>query len=299
MKAPIVISVYNRINHLKQCVSSLAANDLAKESDLFIVSDAPFVPQHKDIVEEIRNYVRSIEGFHSVTLLAWEENKGSAKSICDARNLVFERYDTLIFMEDDNIVSPYFLSYINAGLEKYKNNSEVYCICGYNFGVETPVGYAYDAYFMHAISAYGYGVWKDKYNAFYQEYRNPDFKSWEYKKYSRYLNQPAFFLKRMVKQNVIWGDARVTYYLYSHNMVSLFPCISLVENTGYDNSGEHCGKRNLKQQELKKSIAIKNFPPTAEIDIEWEKALRKFFRYPFWRKFKTSFYDWRKKRKFI
>lgn len=296
MSAPIVISVYNRPEHLKRCVASLAANPEAEETELYIVSDAPAVPQHKAVVEEIRKYVRSIEGFKSVTLLAWEENKGSTRSITDARSLVFEKYDVLIFMEDDNVVSPYFLNYINAGLEKYRDVPDVYCICGYNYNVPPPTDYSYDCYFMYAISAYGYAVWKEKYEAFYRNYRNPDCKSKEYKRYLRCINQPAFFLKRMLKQNVIWGDVRVTYYLYSNNMVSLFPCKSLVENTGYDKSGEHCDKYKIKQQEIAESTPIRTFPPTTDIDSGWEKAICKYFEYPFLKRCKTCFYDWRREK---
>ena len=38
--APIVISIYTRLDHFKKCILSLQENDLACESELFIYSDA-------------------------------------------------------------------------------------------------------------------------------------------------------------------------------------------------------------------------------------------------------------------
>lgn len=292
MRAPLVISIYNRLEHLKRCVASLKADPLAGETDLFVVSDAPYIEAHRKMIEEVRAYVPTIEGFHSVHLIAWKENKGSTKSITDARAQVLEQYETLIFMEDDNIVSPHFLTYLNEGLEKYRDDPHVYCICGYNYNMPIPKDYPYDCYFIYSISAYGYGVWREKYNNFYSDYKVPNFRSKIYRRFSRRLNQPAFFMKRMMKQGKIWGDVRVTYYLYSHNMVCLFPCHSLVLNTGYDNSGEHSGKMRLMQQDIAKSGAVEKFPPTCEIYPQWEKALSLYFKYPWWKRMKTTLYDW-------
>lgn len=39
--APIVLFVYNRLDHLKQTIGALKKNELAEESQLFIFSDAP------------------------------------------------------------------------------------------------------------------------------------------------------------------------------------------------------------------------------------------------------------------
>ena len=37
--APIIISVYDRLDHLKKCIKSLQQNELARYSDLFVISD--------------------------------------------------------------------------------------------------------------------------------------------------------------------------------------------------------------------------------------------------------------------
>ena len=63
--APISVSVYNRIAHFKNCIKSLAANDLAKNSVLYIFSDGA-KPGDEKAVLKVREYARSIKGFKNV-----------------------------------------------------------------------------------------------------------------------------------------------------------------------------------------------------------------------------------------
>lgn len=292
MPAPILISVYTRLKHLQGCIDSLKENKLAKETDLFVVSDAPYLPQHSEAVERVRSYVRSISGFKSVTLFAWETNKGSAESIRTARMKIYEAYETQIFMEDDNVVSPLFLDFINEALQRYQDDPTVFGVCGFNVNVETPEHYPYDVYFMNFISANGWGTWKRKYMSFFDGYALPDFKSKSFRTYSKHLEKSANNLKRMAKQGVIWGDTKVTHYLYQQNMVCVFPCKSLVYNTGWDGSGEHCGKdESYLKLEINTKDPIVRFPNETVIDPEWMEVIRAFSRYPFLGKWKTALYD--------
>lgn len=301
MPAPILISVYNRLQHLQGCIDSLKENDLAKDTDLFVVSDGSHTPALEDTINQIRAYVRTVDGFKSVTLFAWERNMGGAASVRRARLEIFANHDRLIFMEDDNIVSPLFLGFINQALDKYQADPAVFGVCGFNVNVPIPEGYPYDFYFMNYISANGWGTWREKYLPFLENYTLPDFKSKEFKHYSRHLEKSANNLKRMVKQGANWGDAKVTHYLYQQKLVCLFPCKSLVYNTGWDGSGEHCGKdESYLTLEINTSLPVENYPPETLIDAGWEVAIRAFTKYPLLGKWKTALYDlkvkWQKRR---
>ena len=292
MPAPVLISVYTRLNHLQRCVESLLTNALAKDTELYIVSDAPFVPQHREGVERVRDYVRHIDGFKAVHLMARAENMGSTKSILSARMELYQRYDTQIFMEDDNIVSPYFLEYLNDALERYRDDPKVFGICGFNVNVPIPASYTDEAFFMTLISANGWGGWKAKYERFFYGYTLPDFRSGSFKAYQKYLEKPANNLKRMARQGVTWGDAKITHYLYEQEMVCLLPCQSLVYNTGWDGTGEHCGKdESYLQLKINTDHPIRRFPSRTAIDPEWLRTIQQYSKYPFLGKYKTALYD--------
>ena len=40
MNAPVVLFVYNRLDHTMNVIDSLAKNELAEETDLYVFSDA-------------------------------------------------------------------------------------------------------------------------------------------------------------------------------------------------------------------------------------------------------------------
>jgi hypothetical protein len=298
MAAPVLITVYTRINHLKSCVESLQMNDLATETDLFIASDAPSKPEHKEIILQIRDYVRGIQGFKSVNLFAWETNLGSSESIRSARMAIYQTFDTQIFMEDDNVVSPLFLRYMNDALTLYKDKSNVFAVCGFNVNVPIPEDYSFDAYFMNFISANGWATWKEKYFTFLERYQLPDFKSKGYKAFSKHLEKSANNLKRMAKQGATWGDTKITHYMFENQMVCILPCKSLVYNTGWDGTGEHCGKdESYSSLEINISKPVLQFPTDTIIHKGWLNTIRNFSKFPFLGKYKTAIYDWKVERK--
>jgi GT2 family glycosyltransferase len=57
MVAPVLVSVYNRLDHLKRCIESLSKNEICKETELIVVSDAAKTKADVPIISEIREYI--------------------------------------------------------------------------------------------------------------------------------------------------------------------------------------------------------------------------------------------------
>ena len=81
--APIVLFVYNRPWHTKQTIEALKKNDLASESELFIYSDSAKNEDEQKSIDEVRNYLDSIDGFRKIKIIKREKNWGLANSIID------------------------------------------------------------------------------------------------------------------------------------------------------------------------------------------------------------------------
>ncbi len=90
--APILLFVYNRPQHVCNVVQSLLQNALAAESDIFIYSDAPKSETDGKNVAEVREYIRTIKGFKTVTLIKRTENWGLARSIIDGVTTQVNRF---------------------------------------------------------------------------------------------------------------------------------------------------------------------------------------------------------------
>ena len=130
--APIVLFVYNRPEHTKLTVMALQKNELARESELFIYSDAPKNLDVKVKTDEVRKYIKSISGFKKIIIIEREKNWGLAASIIDGVTKIINEYGKIIVLEDDLVTSSYFLKFMNEALEFYKNEDKVWHISGWN-----------------------------------------------------------------------------------------------------------------------------------------------------------------------
>src|SRR5574344_1681732 len=90
--APILVSVYHRLDCLKRCVESLLSNPEAQESEIWIVSDAAFKPEHEQLIQEVREYILSIRGFKAVHPVFHEKNMGAGHSVIPVYNELLNGY---------------------------------------------------------------------------------------------------------------------------------------------------------------------------------------------------------------
>lgn len=107
--APVILFTYNRPEHTKRTIEALAANELAAETDLYVFSDAAKKDADKGKVQEIRDYVKSVQGFRQVELTAREQNYGLAKNVIEGVTAIVNKYGKVIVLEDDLVTNRYFL----------------------------------------------------------------------------------------------------------------------------------------------------------------------------------------------
>ena len=77
-------------------------NDEAKESDLFIFSDASKNTAASTGVVETRQFLRTISGFRSLQIIEREQNWGLASNIIDGVTTMVYRFGRVIVLEDDH-----------------------------------------------------------------------------------------------------------------------------------------------------------------------------------------------------
>ena len=99
--APIVLFVYNRLEHTLKTVSALLKNELNEKSDLIIYADGPKHESDIQKVNEVKNYINSIEGFRHVKIIQRQKNYGLARNIVEGVTEVVNQYGKVIVLEDD------------------------------------------------------------------------------------------------------------------------------------------------------------------------------------------------------
>lgn len=241
--SPIILFVYNRPDHTRRTIEALKLNKLANESELVIFSDAPKSEVHAEKVCEVREYIRQIDGFKSVTIVEREINLGLAHSIIDGVTMIVNKDGRIIVLEDDMVTSPYFLTYMNEALEKYADDERVVSIHGYVYPVKQPLP---EAFFLPGADCWGWATWSRGWACFNSDglFLLDELKRRQLTRAFDFNDAYPFskMLEGQIKgENDSWA---VRWYAsaFLEGKLTLYPGRSLVHNIGNDNSGTHCGE---------------------------------------------------------
>lgn len=243
--APIALFTYNRPDHTRQTLDALADNYLASDSILYVFSDGPkqnASPQDKLDIQKIRNIITQEKRFYDVQLICSEQNKGLAKSIVDGVTKTVNEHGNVIVLEDDLLTSPWFLTYMNEGLSVYKNNQNVYSINGYMFDL----GFSKNKpTFLcpWATTSWGWATWKDRWSC-YSEVKDYKTLFQEHSYLKKRFNLADYDYVSMLNNQNSWA-INWLYSVYLRNGIGLYPFNSLVQNIGFDGSGEHWNSKSM------------------------------------------------------
>ena len=157
--APIAIFTYNRLVFLKILIRTLQKNVISKKSIVYIFSDHWKDLNQKSEVLEVRNYISKICGFKKIIIIYRKKNYGLSKNIISGINFVLKKNKTIIVLEDDLMLSKYFLNFMNDGLNIYNKENKVASIHGwsypYFFKKNLP-----NYFFIKGADCWGWATWK-------------------------------------------------------------------------------------------------------------------------------------------
>jgi len=244
VNAPILLTVYNRLDHLKRSIDRLVHCEGANQTELYISSDAAYHAQDELLIEQVREFIKTISGFWKVIPVFHKTNKGLKESYYSSVELIYKKHDRFIFLEDDVVVAPDFLRYMNEALTFYQNDPRIFSVSAFSFSVfyAVPPEKGADVYFTNRFYPWGYGQWKSKALAaneytladVEQSLRDPSFLS--------RLNAvgedllPAF-VSLLAQKKMLVLDYLHTYHMVKNNLFTVVPYQTKSFNIGHDGSG--------------------------------------------------------------
>jgi tetratricopeptide (TPR) repeat protein len=239
--SPICICPYRRLEHLQKTVDALKKNPEAIYSDLFFFSDAPAPGDERDVAA-VRRYLRTITGFRRVEIIEREMNNRVANWV-DGEMQLLNEYGRVISLEDDLIVAPSFLRFLNDGLERFKDDERIFAICGYTPPMRFEWITRENAILSPRYSGWGYGYWKrslERIPRRIEDYphtsQSPAFR----KHLEMQGDDLAQMLQRELAGSLDAGDVRMNYIMARDDLRVVCPTVSLVHNIGFDDTGTHC-----------------------------------------------------------
>jgi hypothetical protein len=260
--APIALFTFKRPEHTRRTLESLALNPEFDECPLFIYCDGARNEAESAQVEETRKLVRDWP-HPNKTLIERDRNWGLANSVIAGVTELCKRFGRVIVVEDDLIVSPVFLNYLNSALEHYADVPKVMQVSAHMFPVS--IQSTYDAVMLPFTTSWGWATWDRAWKCF-----DPSMTGYEKLRTDSTLRHkfdfdgtyPAFrMLKRQAAGLVDSWAIRWYKCVFFKAGLTLYPCQSLVRNNGYGEGATHTlGKIMCEVVEIgQKKISC--FPP--------------------------------------
>lgn len=245
--APIALFTYNRLWHTQQTINTLQINELASESDLYIFSDGPQIGKNCiDEVQRVRDYIHTVEGFRTVTIVERETNYGLAQSIISGVTELVNIFGRIIVLEDDLVTSPHFLRYMNDALNLYEGEERVISIHGYTYPVKSKLP---DTFFLKGADCWGWATWKRGWSLFEPDGRKLLKELNAHNLHKRFDFNGAYDYTRMLREQITGQNDSWAVRWYASALINdrltLYPGRSLVQNIGTDESGTHCLETNV------------------------------------------------------
>jgi len=274
--APIALFVFKRPELARRTIESLRANPEIEDSQVVVFADGPRDARDEPFVRSTREAIRA-GGLPKMEIIERTENLGLAKSIIDGVGRLVAAHGRVIVIEDDLRLSPTFLRFMNAALDRYAADERVYHVSGYQFPVAPPA--TSDAFLLPFVNSWGWGTWARSWSAFDASASG----------YAALRDQPrlrrqfdldgSFYFYEMLEAQVqgrldSWF---IRWYLsvFSRGGLGVFPARSLVENTGFGSDATHTKAPNYRYLRAHAHpLTATNFP--RDVDAEMLRRVKRF-----------------------
>jgi glycosyltransferase involved in cell wall biosynthesis len=279
--SPIALFAYNRPEKVRFAIESLAKNDLAEFSDLYVFVDGPKSLKDIALIQEVEEIIHTAGGFKSVNLKKSKVNLGLSMSIRKGIDFVLDLAPAVIVIEDDLVLAKSFLNYINEGLNRFVDDSRVASIQGYQYPCNPPLQ---KSVALRGADCWGWATWKDRWqssifdaNLLYEQIRSQNLQN-EFDLYGAmpYMNM----LKNQINGEIDSWAICWHASMFLKGLVSLYPAESLVVNNGNDGKGTHGTKSKMFDTKLGTWTNQKLWPDPVE-DIDYKLQLIKYFKFHF------------------
>ena len=267
MFSPIILFAFNRPLHTYKTLKSLAKNQESIESYLIVYLDGPKSPVQINQINNVEKVILGFkENFKKININKSEINLGLDHNIRRGISEVLKVNKSVIVLEDDVNVSPYFLKYMNQAINLYEDKKNIWHINGFNFPITRKE--KQNSYFTRVMFCWGWATWQDRWQKYMNDplYHDPFFikEKFDKKLINEFeLNSKTNFWWSQINKNILgklnW-DIFWYSYIFLNNGLCLTPTTSLTRNIGNDGSGINCDSNNEIQNAFLSNNPIDFFP---------------------------------------
>jgi hypothetical protein len=243
--SPVALFAFNRPDHTAKTLEALSKNDLASETDVTIFCDGPRSEEDHESVAAVRAVAQKASGFGRVSMVERSQNLGLAGSVIRGVTEMLRGNETVIVVEDDLVTVPFFLSFMNEGLERYANEERVISVCAYTHPTEKTLP---EVFFLPGAHCWGWATWRRGWDLFeHDPFKCLDELDRRGLLFEFDVNGAAPYSHFMLRAAIGEADSWALRWMasaISNNKLSLYPGRSLVDNIGNEGSGTNAGQHD-------------------------------------------------------
>jgi LmbE family N-acetylglucosaminyl deacetylase len=283
--APIALFTFRRLDLLKQTLAALERAEGFTDTPVHVFSDGPRPGNSEDAerIAELREWTRQWCARHGATLHESARNRGLRASITSGVSQLLEKHERVIVLEDDIVVSPAFLVYMNQALSAYSERDDVMQVSGYAVphGQRlAPVG------LLRVPSSWGWGTWRRAWQHYDNDpvsllsrIREADVNAFELDGSYGYLDE----LERNVTGTIDTWAIRWYASMFLRRGLAVYPATSFTRNIGFGDDGTNCKPGPMaevyRQQRMRRRRISPDWDAQQGENAEYARAFAKFFRW--------------------
>lgn len=264
LKSPVIVFAFNRPLHLSKCLDSLRANPSIINREVFVVIDGPRNEFDRLAQIETKNILRKYEDLFTLRVITRFENVGLKKSIEQGVTELLKSNQSVIVLEDDLIVAPIFLEFIDTMLNKYSTDDSICQISGYDYlsNIRENDHRPFTAYKLLGGDCLAWATWNSRWTLYNEDSRKV-FSKLEKSGNKNLVDRGGVYpFRKMLINNISTPKSwAINWYIlnFVHNKFTVYPSRNLALHIGEDGSGSNYFAK--KSDPLKIPLAM-----TAEMD---------------------------------
>jgi hypothetical protein len=160
---PVLLCVFNRPDLTKVALDNLRT---VRPKRLYVSADGPRLDVPSDLMkcESVRAQFETIDWPCEVNTRFLTENQGCGRSIAGAIDWFFSHEEQGVILEDDILPVPYFFSFAQEMLERFRSNDKIFMISGTNLYPDTTKNLNY--FYTSMPAAWGWATWRRAWKQF-------------------------------------------------------------------------------------------------------------------------------------
>lgn len=255
-EAAVVFFIYRRPELTRKVFEEIRR---ARPKTLYVIADGPRNPSEVNDVLLARESVRNVDWDCDVTRIYQGVNQGLREGVIRGLDVVFEKEESAIILEDDCLPDTSFFGFCNSLLARYEGDSRLGMISGFSDGAVSKTSNRY--FFSPMPEIWGWATW----SKVWQEYRSSEIaREWDPEQRNKIIRTLGRLTRgrlfaRLMKDNIglnTW-DVEFAAYLILEKKLTAVPKVNLIQNIGFGGSATHT---RIMPPGLKNSLGHFAFP---------------------------------------